>query len=1196
MGTLRLLVSLTKLMMMSSDKQPPKSGMRVHHAVALEQLTEVLATSLYPFPEDPFAPEVIVIPNIGIGDWIQREVPEALGRYVSAATGRETPGVLANFQLLTTHAFTNLVVNGNQREFDSRWSRSRLLWFVHRAIDKVGRETVPGASDKRLHTADAIADLFDRYATHRPSMLQYWREGRPTDGVDPSILLPESMHWQIAVYREVCTMIDSDSLMQALSNLRSSLNVGDVPTHLPVRVSVFGFSALNPTLRILLEVLAARLTVNVFMLHPVAGRWQSTEGEPNLDRLIVRSAETSSVAVHPLVARWGRTALEARQIVGTASVHEIAGTRTKASLLGKLETELFASQTADLISLDSKEGEKALRNGDGTIQVHACYGRARQVEALRDALLHCLNADPTLRLDEILIVCPEIEDFASIIPAIFRSEEASADGLVRPSDHSSSPPLEVRLAELDMAEDAPVVDAFLAIVGLVSTRCGVADVLGLLSRSVVMRRFNLDEESVGRLMELAERVRVNFGLDSQQRADWNIPLHIEEGTWHFALTRLMMGLAVAAPHPLVGPGEVVPYDDLSVTDAPMLGAMAEYLARLAEFLKFAEQSHSIIRWINSFSSVIDDLTLSHDPDSGRTELLAIFDDIESQVADSGLDQSELFSLDEVIFVVQGHLTSRPRRPLFRTGAITVTRVPPVQGVPYRIVALLGAEEAMFSSGGSSGDDVLMLRPCIGEPNPAAGRRMAFMNLLLAARDAFIVTCDGADLNSNKPIPLAVPVQELLEASAALANQMINDPADYSAEPTANEVQLGRHRLLARHPRQNFHPSTMQAGLVLTHGPFTFDQGSQRALLHKSILPSSAQSSSSRDEQKNGLGTIESDRVDIGELISATTDPIRWFTKTVANVRLETENDAGAAEVVEVNAHPLFVSQESRALFEHLRQTPEFRTGGDLDPVVQQWKDAMLKSGLFPPGRLGEDEVREIHEEVAAFLRALPASYFDSSQYRNVDIDLDIDELRRLGNGLAFDKGFYPHWISGSIENITGTDLIRVNYRRPKESLHLGPALELALLGLTEPDVPYRALVVFRDPDSAGHIAPIALTVNGDNAQRRQAAAVRFVTMAVEMWRCARQGLLPVFPSASTDLGRGRTKKARDAFETECHSSAEIGYFFGDMSWDDITSEPVRALDPPGTATRRARRYADYLWKTFDETMNLTDVVVNEGAI
>lgn len=1165
------------------------SGLRVLHGVALEELTSALAESLYPFPEDPFAPEVIVIPNIGIGDWIQREVPEALGRHVSAVTGRDTPGVLANFQLLTTHAFSNLIVHGNQREFDSRWSRNRLLWFIHRAIDKVGRDTIPGAVDKRLHTADAIADLFDRYATHRPSMLQYWREGRPTDGVDPSTHLPASMHWQVAVYREVCAMINSDSLTEALARLRSALEAGNVPAHVPLRVSVFGFTTLNPTLRILLESLATRLTVNVFMLHPIAGQWQPASSQAKLDRLMVRSQDVPPTQVHPLIARWGRMALETRELVGTAAVEEIVSPWLKTSLLATMQRALITSQSVELLSIEGPKGEAALEKGDGTIQVHACYGRARQVEALRDALLHRLNLDPTLRLDEILVVCPEIEDFASIIPAIFRSEEASVDGLMRPWADQSAPPLEVRLAELDVADDAPVIDAFLAIVDLVSTRCGVADILGLLSRAVVMRRFNLDEESVGRIMDVAERLRVSFGLDSQQRTAWDIPADIEEGTWQFALTRLMMGLAVAAPHPLIGPGGVVPYDDLSVTDAPMLGAVAEYVARLSNFLEFAERSHTLGQWMDSLAATIDALTLSLDPDSGRTELLAVFDEVESQVMDAGVDQSELFSLDEVLFVVQEHLRRRPRRPLFRTGAITVTRVPPVQGVPYRIVALLGADEAMFSSGGVSGDDVLMLRPCLGEPSPSVAGRSAFLNLLLAARDAFIVTCDGADLNSNQPIPLAVPVQELLEVCAELVNRM------------ADHDKPGNYRLLARHPRQNFHPSTMQPGLVLADGPFTFDRGSQKAIEHKLGGSSIGQPFEHGDVPIGDLSTGQGDQVAIEDLIGATTDPIRWFVKNVASVRIESDSNADAAEVVEVRANPLFVSQESRQLFEYLRQSPEFRTGGDLDSVIHQWQEAMLESGLFPPGRLGHDEVTSISQEVAAFLRALPVSYFDTSSYRSIDIDidldidLDLDEVRRGDSEAASEKGVHPRRISGSIENISETDLIRVYYRRPKESLYLGPALELALLGLLEPDVGYRALVVFRDLDKSGHIAPVAITVRGGHAQQRRESAVRFASMALDMWRCASKGLLPMFPQASAELGRGNTKKARDAFERDRLSAVEIGYFFGDMSWDDIMSELVRDFDPPGAAPGRARRYAEYLWRTFDETMVLSTAVLDEDS-
>ena len=54
------------------------------------------------------------------------------------------------------------------------------------------------------------------------------------------------------------------------------------------------------------------------------------------------------------------------------------------------------------------------------MQFHACFGATRQVEVLRDVLLHLLN-DPGSDLgeDDILVVCPAIEAFAPLIQAVF---------------------------------------------------------------------------------------------------------------------------------------------------------------------------------------------------------------------------------------------------------------------------------------------------------------------------------------------------------------------------------------------------------------------------------------------------------------------------------------------------------------------------------------------------------------------------------------------------------------------------------------------------------------------------------------------------------------------------------------------------------------------------------------------------------
>ena len=56
---------------------------------------------------------------------------------------------------------------------------------------------------------------------------------------------------------------------------------------------------------------------------------------------------------------------------------------------------------------------------DRSLQVHACHGRARQVEVVRDAILHLLADDPTLEPRDVIVMCPDIETFAPLIHATF---------------------------------------------------------------------------------------------------------------------------------------------------------------------------------------------------------------------------------------------------------------------------------------------------------------------------------------------------------------------------------------------------------------------------------------------------------------------------------------------------------------------------------------------------------------------------------------------------------------------------------------------------------------------------------------------------------------------------------------------------------------------------------------------------------
>ncbi len=58
---------------------------------------------------------------------------------------------------------------------------------------------------------------------------------------------------------------------------------------------------------------------------------------------------------------------------------------------------------------DARRRPALLEPDDDSIRVHACHGRGRQVEVLRDAVLHLLEDDPTLEPRDIIVMCPDIE-------------------------------------------------------------------------------------------------------------------------------------------------------------------------------------------------------------------------------------------------------------------------------------------------------------------------------------------------------------------------------------------------------------------------------------------------------------------------------------------------------------------------------------------------------------------------------------------------------------------------------------------------------------------------------------------------------------------------------------------------------------------------------------------------------------------
>ena len=126
--------------------------------------------------------------------------------------------------------------------------------------------------------------------------------------------------------------------------------------------------------------------------------------------------------------------------------------------------------------------------------MHACHGPERQVEVLREVLVGLLAEDPTLEPRDVLVMCPDIEDYAPLISATFGLADDDGDETRHPGHR-----LRVRLADRSLRQTNPLLAIVAALLELADARVTASQVLDLAASTPVRRRFRFSDDDLERL-------------------------------------------------------------------------------------------------------------------------------------------------------------------------------------------------------------------------------------------------------------------------------------------------------------------------------------------------------------------------------------------------------------------------------------------------------------------------------------------------------------------------------------------------------------------------------------------------------------------------------------------------------------------------------------------------------------------------
>jgi exodeoxyribonuclease V gamma subunit len=769
-----------------------------------------------------FSQEMIVVQNAGMQHWLNMSLAQQRG--ISMNIGYALPSqflwklvrsIASDEDVPEQSPFSREVLSWRIDELlgsdivikDGDFSSATQYWLdlISRNDEEDSVDNTMGFSDiemqrssaiftekqtlKRYQLACQLADLYEQYLIFRPKWIDAWHQGNVSKSFTDKKQALAVEKWQAKLW-QLLTKEQSynplDLVNKAIENLANKKHL------LPPRLSFFGINAMAPMWLSFIEAVSKHLDVHFFHLNPCFDYWGDIQSEKQAINLLTKWVEGHddiSVNVgNPLLANLGQQGREFMALLNDYSTVniEVFDTVDKSDETESLSVLHQVQQ--DILTLTDQR-ETAKNHQDNSIVFTSAHSALREVQGLHDWLLHQFNDDKTLTPKDVLVMCPQVEQYAPDVSAVFaRGWQDIGDKI---------PPLPCSIADRVSKDAEPIVAAFTQLLSLPDSRFQVSQIIGMLRLPAMQNKFSISLEELDRISAWLEQACVHWGVDQQHKQQVLHSTQVNDAfTWQQGLSRLMRGFSFSDNPMYVDEQLYLP--NVEGNDALLLGKLMLIIEQLQHFSSHLGQEKSASQWQQFLLTMLNGLFEVTDETA-----FTVIDQAIGSLAEycQHADYQQNISLSVVRDFLTNHFSQPDPGRQFMVGQITFCSMLPMRSIPFKVIAILGLNDGEFPRQRQPlGFDLMASSKSeLGDRSRRGDDRYLFLEAIISARQSLYLSYQGRNIRNNNEKQPSIVLKELMEyLEAGYGWQFLNsidadkdntDGASNSGDRTSDINQL-----------------------------------------------------------------------------------------------------------------------------------------------------------------------------------------------------------------------------------------------------------------------------------------------------------------------------------------------------------------------------------------------------------------------